>query len=251
MSHKRARRIELEAAREQASALVQSLADLASSNIVMAALYGSAARGDFDPEVSDLNLLLVLDDAGPVALQELGELLQAAKTEIRCAPFVLSREEVLRGADVFPVKFHEVRRCYRMLHGEDLLSPMRIEFKDLRLACEHELRSMTLKLRRTWLMERPRPTPLIWGLHLFVPQLLGVLRVVLEHDGLDPSASTDQFMAEVARRHDVEPGTLKAAVMARHKPDIAWAEVEKTYAVVLDVLGRASRQVDQWKQQTA
>lgn len=226
--------------------LVNSLSALAKSNLVMAALYGSAARGDFEPETSDVNLLLVLDDAGPAALRELGELLQAAKVQIRCAPFVLSREEILRGADVLPIKLHEIRRCYKMLCGEDLLSNLRIEFKDLRLACEHELRNVTLKLRRTWLMERPRPTPLLWGLHLFVPQMLGVLRVVFEHDGLDPAASTEQFMAEVSKRYDVEPRVLREALQTRHRPDSTWPEVERSYEVVLDLLGRASRQVDQW-----
>lgn len=240
--------LDLNEAIRLANELADAIGQTSGENLRMVAVYGSAARGDFDPAHSDLNLLIVLEDAGANACLSLGELLQPARARFRCAPFVIAREELVRGADVFPIKFHEIRRCYRVLRGEDLLKDLVIDFSDLRHACEHELRNMTLKLRRTWIMEHPRPAPLVRALNLFVPQLLGVLRVVVEHDHVDPACSSDAFLAEVSRRYGVQPQALSDVIALRHRPDADWPAVDRAWHVVLDLAGQACRAVDQWRQ---
>ncbi len=240
--------LDLNEAMRLANELVDALAQRLGDNLRMAAVYGSAARGEFDPAHSDVNLLIVLEDAGPNVCVTLGELLQPARVRFRCAPFVIAREELVRGADVFPIKFHEIRRCYRVLRGDDLLEGLGIDFADLRHACEHELRNITLKLRRTWIMEHPRPAPLVRALNLFVPQLLDVLRVVLEHDHFDPACSNDSLFAELSRRYGVQPQDLKDVIALRHRPDADWPAVDRAWHTVLHLAAQTCQAVDQWKQ---
>lgn len=237
---------ELEAAQQQVSLLVRDLVGVAKGNLVMAALYGSVVHGDFTGGRSDINLLLVFDNVGVGALREVSELLQNAMLQIHCAPFVLSRDDLVHGGDVFPIKFHEIRRFYEVVHGQDLLAGLNLDFHDLRLSCERELRNAALELRRTWLLERPRPGPLVRALRTFLPPTLGVLRVVLEHDGFDANTTSDVLLGEIARRFAVDLDGLRSAIEASHDRDGQWQRVEAAYEVVLGLLDHASRHVDGW-----
>jgi predicted nucleotidyltransferase len=236
----------LGATRERIAPLVKALADAAGKNLLMAAVYGSAARGDFDPDRSDINLLVVLEDVSTTALRKLVSVLQMAKAQDRCAPFILSREELERGVDVFPVKFHEIRRFYEIVHGDDLLASVRVEFRDLRLACEHELRNATLKLRRAWIAEQPKPDLAVFVLRQFVPQVLDVLRVVLEREGFKGEMTGDGLAIEIALRFDLDVTRLKKAVATSCDPRAPWPPVEAAYDTILTLLDRATRLVDHW-----
>jgi predicted nucleotidyltransferase len=83
------------------AALAQFLAalDLALPDGVSVVLYGSAARGDWDATRSDLNLLLVLEDASPPALQQLMPAVRSWHEAGFTAPADLRRalESALRG----------------------------------------------------------------------------------------------------------------------------------------------------------
>ena len=54
---------------ERARAFAAELAGVYGDQLVSAALYGSAARGEYREGVSDLNLLVLLKDASPAALR--------------------------------------------------------------------------------------------------------------------------------------------------------------------------------------
>jgi hypothetical protein len=235
-----------EAAQQSVARALQAMTGACGQNLLMVALFGPASGGEHDPDAPQVNVLVVLQDAGTERCRALREPLQAMQAQLRCTPLVLSREELERGADVFPEKFHEIRRAYRVTHGPDLLAGLPIEFRDLRLACEHDLRNIAVRLRRAWLLDSPKPAPLIWALSAIVPQLLGVLRIVLEHDGLAVGASPDTLVAEIAGRYETDIEQLRAAMLLRTKTDAAWPEVESAYEMIVRLTERACLSVDQW-----
>ena len=58
-----------------------------------AVLYGSAARGDWVAGVSDINLLLVLEDSSPASLRGLTGAFAGWRKSGNSPPLVFSREE--------------------------------------------------------------------------------------------------------------------------------------------------------------
>jgi hypothetical protein len=56
--------------------------------------------------------------------------------------------------DVFPIEFEELKRHHRLLHGEDLISPLVISRPQLRLELEREFKQNLLWLREL-LIEYP------------------------------------------------------------------------------------------------
>ncbi len=214
--------------------LLARLAQLEDAELCMAALYGSAARPDFDAERSDVNLLLAFSRMPD--LEPLSDILQRARTRFRCAPLVLTASELMRSVDVFPVKLLEMRRGYRLLAGEDLFTGLTVSFEPLRHACEHDLRNAQFKLRRTWLLTRPDPRPLQEAIRRFLPQVVGALRCLLDHAG---ASSLDTFagLCAASEAHlglDLRP--MERALALRHHPEADWLEVSLAYEALSCVL---------------
>ena len=103
-----------------------------------AVLYGSAARGDWVAGVSDINLLLVLDDTSPASLRGLAQPFANWRKSGNAPPMVLSREEWAGAADAFPIEVTDILHAYKVLKGADPVAGMRVAPADLRTLLEHE-----------------------------------------------------------------------------------------------------------------
>ena len=124
---------------ETLAALRTALGD----NLHSVVLYGSAARGDFVAGVSDLNLLIVLNDSTPRAHEALAT---ALRGRANVEPFAIGRPGLVRTARAFPAKFAAIRRTGRVVHGPDPLAGVP-HFPDLeRFAAEQALRNVRLRL---------------------------------------------------------------------------------------------------------
>ena len=113
-----------------------------------AVLYGSAARGEFVPGRSDINVLMVLDDVAPASLRALAASFGAWRKAAQEPPLLLSRGEWLGAADAFPIEISDMRSAYRVLRGADPLALVTVEQADLRRALEREFRGKLLRLRQ-------------------------------------------------------------------------------------------------------
>lgn len=69
-------------------------------------------------------------------------------------PLLFTREEIIRGADVFPVEFLNIMHDHKILYGEDILKDIKISKKNLRLQLEFEFRSKLIHLRSEYLISR-------------------------------------------------------------------------------------------------
>jgi hypothetical protein len=125
-----------------------------------AVLYGSAARGDFIPGHSDVNLMLILEDATPEILRSLGRALTQWRRARLEPPLLMSREEWERATDVFPIEITDMRAAYQVLRGTDPLTEAAVLPSDLRRALEREFRGKLLRLRQGYAAASPDPAAL-------------------------------------------------------------------------------------------
>lgn len=116
-------------------------------SVASVVLYGSAARGEHDPARSDLNVLVALTDSSPRALGRLGPTLRAAWRAHRVRPYLATKDELPRLADVFPVKLLDMQTSHVVLHGKDVLEGIAVGREHLRLRVEQELRNHLLRMR--------------------------------------------------------------------------------------------------------
>jgi len=111
-------------------------------------LYGSAARGEFIEERSDINLLIVLEASTPQAHSVLREL---RLQEQRLQPFVVERGGMQRATQVFGLKFLSIQRHYRVLHGADPLKDLQLSDALHVLLAEQECRNLRMRLTHAYI----------------------------------------------------------------------------------------------------
>ncbi len=115
-------------------------------------LYGSAAAGDYAGRQSDYNLLVVLDRLG---LDEMDALAPSAKAWARAGnppPLLFTETRLRQAADVFPIEILDMQQSHKVLHGEDPLAGLEVNWDHLRLEVEHELRGKLIQLRERYLL---------------------------------------------------------------------------------------------------
>ena len=135
-------------------------ADAALGDGYTAILYGSAARGDFVPGRSDINLMLVSADLTPATLRALAGPFERWRRGELEPPLVITRAEWDRATDAFPIELADMRTCYRVLRGPDLVAGVSLAPAQLRLALEREFRGKLLRLRQGYVASANDPAAL-------------------------------------------------------------------------------------------
>jgi len=121
---------------------VQALLKELGPDLYSCCLYGSAVRGNFIEGISDINLLIVLNDSSPKAHEAVAK---AIGTERQIDPFILGRSGFERSAKAFASKFASIKRNYRVVHGVDPLADLTIDPALERFLCEQALRNLRLR----------------------------------------------------------------------------------------------------------
>jgi hypothetical protein len=125
------------------------VAGAAGENLSSLVLYGSAASGSRSAR-SDVNLLLVLEDASAAALHPLGPVFRDWVRRGQPPPLVFSAAGWRNAADVFPIEIEDIRHQHRVLRGSDPVEDLATTRADLRHALEREARSLIIQLRASY-----------------------------------------------------------------------------------------------------
>lgn len=140
-----------EQVRSRLTGFVKLLSDKYSGRIKSAIVFGSAAGGDYLPDKSDINLLLVTDVLPASLVLELRVFIHKSAPFLKSSPLLLSRDEITDSLDIFPLEFLAMKSQYQVLSGEDVLAKLPINQAALRLQCEREVKGKLINLRQACL----------------------------------------------------------------------------------------------------
>lgn len=112
-------------------------------NLHSCCLYGSSVRGNAIEGVSDLNVLIVLNDSNSAAHEAVARALEKSP---QIDPFVLAKRGFERSARAFATKFASIQRNYRVLHGADPLAQLKLDPQLERFLCEQAVRNLRLRM---------------------------------------------------------------------------------------------------------
>ena len=122
---------------------IQSLRQELGEKLASCCVYGSAVRGNAVEGVSDINLLILLNESNPVTHEAVARALSSLP---EVDPFVLSTRGFQRSVKAFATKFASIRRHYRVLHGTDPLQELPADPNLQRFLCEQAVRNLRLRL---------------------------------------------------------------------------------------------------------
>jgi predicted nucleotidyltransferase len=200
--------------RKAATETVELLKHALGDRLRAAVLYGSVVRGEYVQGVSDINLLLFLDDVDTSAILAAAPV-AARMASARVNPLVMEWEERAPASDVFGIELLDMRDAHEVLHGLDSLHDLRVSRSALRLQAERELRSKLLHLHSAMLHARDDDTVIGQLLVAALPSFVTYLRAVLRLANQPVPPRMPEVIEAGCRCVGANPAGLLAAVEAR------------------------------------
>lgn len=195
--------------------------------------FGSLARGGFDPERSDIDLVIVLRDDARAGLRSIGPALDLARSAARIEAMILRGDELGNAADVFPLFYDDIRGRNIVLHGEDPFASLEILDEHRRLRIEQELREARIRLRRAVVESANAPRGFAGAIERKVKQIRGPLHALLRLRGHELGDDLAGVLAAACKRYALDPAPLSRA---REAADAAYdALVRLLDAAIADV----------------
>ena len=219
--------------------------EAAGANLESVILYGSAASGDFRPGFSNLNLFCVLRDSSFPALQALAPAAKWWDRQKQPPPLFMTRDELERSRDVFPIELLDMQQHHRVLFGEDMLQGVQIPMHRHRIQVEYELREKLILLRQQLLLASESNRRL-WDLLLrSVPSFVTLFRHALIALGHAAQVGTRDAVQTLSKRVGFDPSAIYRVLDVReHKADARQADVRDLFAQYLTAIEQVTAAVD-------
>lgn len=226
--------------------LAKSLGDLAGLD-ASAVLYGSAARGDWIPGRSDVNVLLLVGDTAPAALRRLTPAVTAWHTRGFAPPLIMGRDEWERSGDVFPIEITDMRIAHRTLCGADPVTGMTVDPADLREAVEKELRGKLVRLRQAYVRFGESGVILGGFAQASISTYFALLRCITVLQGRTPATEPAKVVAALGDALGAD-GSV-AVEIARGRGTADWNCPPEMFVRYVELVRRTVELVDNFQQQ--
>lgn len=157
----------------------QKLKEALGHRLLSVVLYGSAVSGEHREGQSDYNLMLMAEHWGILELNLLSKVTQDWLKEGNPPPLLFTTGRLQASADCFPIEMLDMKQSYRILHGEDVLKPIRVQPVHLRLIIERELKSLKIQMRQTFVFAEGKPEKVAELLTHTLSSMLVLMRAAL------------------------------------------------------------------------
>ncbi len=223
---------------------VRGLQQAGGANLLGVALYGSLTKGRYTPGHSDVNLLVVVADAGLAALLPLAPVLTGAFRRAQITAFVATPQDLRAAARLFPAKILDIQLFHRKLCGELHLGELAVDPEQLRYRTTQELKNLQLRLRRNLLERGGEPAALWEGMVRSLPKLAVILGTLLRGRGIELPLARQAVLEQAAARLGVAAGAMERFAHLRRR-DLPPAEpvVRELAERYLELLGDLAARV--------
>jgi hypothetical protein len=225
--------------------LVERLAAGLGDNLKSVSVVGSSLTQDFEPKISDINTVVLLEAYDIPALNTLAMLAPPLSRHRISPPLLMTPFYIDRSRDVFGVEFLDFQLVHETILGEDPFVRLQFDKKDIRLQCERELKAMLVRLRQGYLAAGADRRMVRDILISTAKGLTPLLRAMLWLTDADRPKTMDSTLRRAAGEFEVDLGAVLAAHhWRREKPRLTDAEIESAFVAVLDGVDRLTTIVD-------
>jgi Nucleotidyltransferase domain len=201
--------------RSTAQKLARQFVSTFDSEVRSVLLFGSVARGEAIPGMSDINVLVLLDAVTASVMAKVAPLAQQWIRAGNTPPLVFSQEEWLGMRDTFAIEIADMQDAREVIYGDDPVSVDALTRSDLRLHTERELRQTLLNLRLRMLLAANHPRELGSLLVAGLPSFSAYMRAILRLAGERPATQTEAVFERTGAVIDADATPLLKCQDAR------------------------------------
>jgi hypothetical protein len=198
-------------------------------------LFGSAAENRLRA-TSDVNVLILITRFDAASIDRLHGTLEQGRAAVRLAVMWLTEEEFPSAGESFAVKFADIARRHRVLHGIDPFAGFRISRPAAITRVRQVLLNLVLRLRASYALERDREERLA----VLIADAAGPLRAtaaeILELQGR-PAAGGREALDELARHWSASaaPMVIEGISRARETRQLEPGTAPTLFLQVIDL----------------
>lgn len=238
-------RNQTEGPRERAERFAEEMRTAYGAELASVVLYGSAARGEYRPGVSDLNVLVLVREVSPASLRRASHAARAWVAEGNPPPLMMSTDEWRGSADVWAIELADMRDAHLTVAGADPFEGIDIRLEDLRMQCERELKGKQIQLRERYLLFAGEPAELGELLARSFSTFLVLFRTVLRLGGDPGERDAESVVRRLAERAGFDPAPLLEIHRARSGGEKLRPQADAPVVVgYLDAVSRVVEYVD-------
>lgn len=171
---------------------LEILKEIFGDNLFSVSLYGSAAGGNFVDGVSDINVLILIENSDPEQIEKLGIKAHKIIKKFKITPLLLSKTEFINSADVFPMEYFDIQDRHTLLHGEDETTKLSLSRTNLRHQLEDRLRGNVASLRQLLIASGGKERFLGRALKNWYGSLNALFKGLLRLRGISPVPSDSE-----------------------------------------------------------
>jgi hypothetical protein len=226
--------------------LKEELTRAAGANLAGLILYGGLARGRFRAGQSDVNVVVLLNDASAGALAAIAPALRTARRAAAVDPMILTPGELPAAALAFPTKFLDIKEHHVVLAGTDSFAALDVPREAIRRRAAQQLRNMALRLRRRYLAitddREAQATTLAGTARPLALEAAALLRLAGKH--VPEEDRTAAIFAAAATAFDLDNEALARLAELRQQPGTK-DDMAALYGKVLAIVTRLADRADQ------
>ena len=209
-------------------------------NLKSVIIYGSAVSASFNAVTSDINILILLEKNSVNSFIDFGKKAKNIIRKYRFSVLILTFEEFITSADVFPMEYYDIYDCHAVIYGEAIEGKLKLTSYNLRHQLEERLRGFSNQLRQTIIQSRGNHRFLKQNMKIVPGVVKTLIRPALRLKEVDVKNLTDNMIfTEVEKKYSVDMSVFTAAPNALKNQDII-----PVLTKILEVIDKITIQVD-------
>jgi len=141
---------------EKIKFFVEKIKEIFGQRLKSCILYGSFVKGNYVKGMSDINLIVIVDNLNAADLEKISRNLSRFAYRNLIKPFFFSESFFLSSSDVFPVEWQDIKENHIVIAGDDLISGINIKSENLRIEIERKIKQLFLDFQHATIFEKDR-----------------------------------------------------------------------------------------------
>jgi predicted nucleotidyltransferase len=216
--------------------------------LVSLILFGSAAGPDYIPGRSDLNFLVILDEAEMDGLERTFAVVKRWKKRRVATPLFMTKAYIASSLDVYPVEFLNMKERHRLVYGEDVLDGLAFDTEHVRLQLERELKGKILHLRQHYVETEGRTRAVRELIGISMTAMLSLFLALLFLKRRPIPSGRREVVRDVSAQFSLPADVFLTALEIRAGTDrLSDRDVQAFFPRYVNAIQGLCTQIDQWR----
>jgi len=222
------------------------LQDLFAGRLKSVFIFGSRANTEITAKTKNIDLFIILDVVRSEDLTKLFPYTQKWCALGNSVPVVMGKDEFIGMTDIFSIEYSDIKWNYQLLYGEDNVEAINVNYFDLRLQCERELKSLILKLRSFYLEHGRSKSAVTGSMKKIARTVVVIFRALLRLKNMTPSVYKQDVVEDLATVLRFDKQFFRKLI--EYKEDVysfTTSEIFEFYEYIIDQLTKILKQVSE------